>query len=247
MLANAEVAYEKTKNLLEVCEEYRDSLDEIELYKFLSDHIGYALYSGNYYNVNENAIICSKELLNLGKNLNFPKQYKLRMNLFLLDLFNNRLSLSDVNAFLKEENKYKNITSSMYNYDMAAILLYCGKYHHSEKILLNLYKELERNNTCFYNYCYNSNLASLYILKKDYDKAKYYNDKILNTEFDWFEDFIQIMKFRAKKFAEYIEMKKVFTPKQLYNCFLKDKLVSSSAWRFLGKGIIFTELMFYRE
>lgn len=247
MLANAEVAYEKTRNLLEVCEEYRDSLDEVELYKFLSDHIGYALYSGNYYNVNENVIMYSKELLELGENLNFPKQYKLRMNLFLLDLFNNRLSLSDVNTFFKEENKYKNITSSMYKYDMAAISLYCGKYHYSEKILLNLYNELERNNTCFYSYCYNSNLASLYILKKDFAKAKYYNDRILNTEFDWFEDFIRIMKFRASKFAEYIEMKKEFTPKQLYNCFSNVELVSSSAWKFLGKGIIFSELMFYRE
>lgn len=247
MLANAEVAYEKTRNLLEICEKYRDSLDEIELYKFLSDHIGYALYSGNYYNINENVITYSKELLELGKNLKFPKQYKLRVNLFLLDLFNNKLSLSDVNSFFKEENKYKNITSSMYNYDMAAISLYCGKYHYAEKLLLNLYNELERNNTCFYNYCYNSNLASLYILKKDFDKAKYYNDKILNTEFDWFEDFIYIMKFRAKKFAEYIEMKKEFSPKQLYNCFSNIELVSSSTWRFLGKGILFSELMFYRE
>lgn len=42
-------------------------------------------------------------------------------------------------------------------------------------------------------------------------------------------------------------MKKEFTPKQLYNCFSNVELVSSSAWKFLGKGIIFSELMFYRE
>lgn len=247
MLSNAEIAYEKTKNLLYACSEVKESLDEVELYKFLSDHIGYALYSGYFPNVAQDVIDELKDKMVLGNSLNFPKQYKLRMNYFLYRLFNEQLSISDVKSFLKEEKKNKGISSSMYNYDIAAISLYCSKLDEAENILLHLYKELESNNTCFYHYCYNSNLASLYILKKDYEKAKYYNDLILNSNFDWFEDFIHIMKFRAEKFEEFIESKKEFTPKKLYNCFSSIPFRFSNTWKFLGKGILFSELMFYRE
>ena len=130
---------------------------------------------------------------------------------------------------------------------MAAIALYCAKYNYAEETLLRLNEELKSNNTCFYNYCYNSNLASLYILKKDYEKAKYYNDKILHSKFEWYEDFTRIMKFRAEKFNDFIIEKKCFTPKQLFNCFSDIDMFCSSSWKFLGKGILFSELMFYRE
>ena len=112
---------------------------------------------------------------------------------------------------------------------------------------MKLYQELDKNNTCFYNYCYCANLATSYLLKKDYNKAKYYNDFIICRDYTWEKDFIEIMKYRAARMNKFIEMRLEFTSKSLYKCFDSTPIFSSSVWRFLGKGILFSELMFYRE
>lgn len=101
--------------------------------------------------------------------------------------------------------------------------------------------------TCFYDYCFNANLVSLYLLKKDYNKAKEYNNKIKYHNYDWEQDFIEIMRKRAEFFDMFIDKKIEFTPEKLFNCFQDKETYISSVWKFLGKGIIFSELMYYRE
>ena len=247
VLKNPEVAYHKTKDILKANQKNKGILDEIELYKFISDHIGYGLYSGFYDDISDVILKEAEYYLEIGKEFNYPKLYKLRINYFLCKLYTKKYTITEINNFLKKEKKYRDITSSMYRYDIAAIAMLCSKYKYAEKILLELYDELHYNNTCFYNYCYNANMASLYILMRNYEKAKYYNNLILNNNYNWEKSFIKIMKLRAEKFNEFILQKKEFSAKQLFNCFADPSIYPSDTWRFLGKGIVFSELMFYRE
>ncbi len=247
VLFNAEIAYSKTKNLLSVCKEYQNTIDEVELYKFFNDHLGYSLYAGEFADVSEEIIGKITNMISFSREMNFPKTYKIRMNYFLYNLFKGNLAKPEIENFLLTEIKTANSTSSMYRYDLASVAMLCSDFNFAEKILLELYEDLKRNSTCFYHYSYNSNLASLYILKGNYEKAKFYNDKVINTDFDWFDDFIEIMKFRAKKMADFIAEGASFTPLTLFNCFSDIPIIISKTWSFLGKGILFSELMFYRE
>lgn len=244
---NAETAYIRTKNTFFSFKDRKNMLNEIELYKFISDHIGYGLYSGFYNDISREILKEAKKYIELGKQFNYPKIYKLRINYFLYNLFNNQYTISDIKNFLREEKKHIDVSSSMYRYNIAAIALYCSQFNYAEKILLELHAELSQRDTCFYSYCYNANLASLYLLMKEYDKANHFNNLILENDYDWAQDFIKIMKFRAEKFKEFILNQRTFSAKQLFDCFADIPFYTSDTWRFLGKGIIFSELMFYRE
>lgn len=245
VMQNAEVAYNKTKSLLPLLLNNNHNINHVEVYKFLNDHLGYALYSGHYYDVDTETYSLANEYLLLAKNLKFIKYYKLENNLFLLKLFNNNLNIKDAKKFLKLL-KNQNNTTTMVNYNIAALSIYCSDFKVAEKILLKLLQNLQNNDNCFHYYCINANLASLYLLKMDYINAKKYNDNILYSNYEWHKDFINIMKERARIFAEYINNKKKLTPLQLFNS-LNNEIKFSNTWLFLGRGIIFSELMFYRE
>lgn len=242
-----ELANERTKNLLMECIQSGESIDDIEIYKLTSDCLGYALYSGMYNNLPNPIKQKAKEYLQMGVNLNYPKLYKLQMNYLLLRIFTNQITNTELERWLRNQESRSNNNASMYDYDLAAIALLCNHLDFAEKILMKLYKELENNSTCFYNYCYCANLVSLYLLRKDYSTAKIYNDLIICKEYQWEQNFIDIMKYRAKEMDTFITNKKVFTPRSLFECFDDIPLKYSNTWRFLGKGILFSELMFYRE
>lgn len=71
--------------------------------------------------------------------------------------------------------------------------------------------------------------------------------RVLLHDYDWDTEFIEIMKYRSTLLNQFIQQKKKFTSKSLFNCFNNIDIHLSSVWKFLGKGIIFSELMYYRE
>ena len=178
--------------------------------------------------------------------MNFPKSYKLEMNYLIYKLYNNKTDINEISKFLLKQSK-KEIDARMYLFDIAALNLFCSNYDQAEKILLELIKKTESNMTCFYDYCINANLASLYLLKGNYDLAEKHNNIILEHDYEWEKEFIDIMRFRANELQKIIDNKLVYSSKQLFECFNGIPIYISSVWRFLGKGIIFSELMFYRE
>lgn len=242
-----EIAHERLKNLLLECINENNSLDDYELFKLTNDYLGYALYSGSYYDMIDSIETKIVNYLTIGNDINYPKLYKLEMNYILYKIFNKKIKIADLEKWLIKKESEKTNTSTMYKYDLAAIGILCNHLNFAEKILLKLYEDLKNNNTCFYNYCYNANLSSLYLLKRDFDKAKFYNDLIINSYYSWEIDFINIMKYRAQKMNEYISSRVKFTAKDLYECFDHTPIYCSNVWKFLGKGILFSELMFYRE
>lgn len=243
---NAETAYAKMKYFYLSIMQNTKMLDEIEYFKFISDYLGFALYSGNYDNISKEFINDISSHIIIGNHLNYPKAYKAYINLTLYKIFNNKISKSDLLDFLKQESK-KQITGRMYLFNLSSISMLCGNYSKAESILIDILNKSKDNMTCFYDYCFNANLASLYLLKKDFNKAKQCNDKIRSHNYDWEQDFIEIMKKRAELFEKFIEEKKEFVPETLFNCFQNNEIYISSIWKFLGKGILFSELMYYRE
>ena len=245
-LMNPEVAYNKTKYIYESLQTTDYNLDEVEIYKFLTNHLGFALYSGNYDDVSEDFLYNIEQYINIACKMNFPKSYKLEMNYLIYKLYNNKTDINEISKFLLKQSK-KEIDARMYLFDIAALNLFCSNYDQAEKILLELIKKTESNMTCFYDYCINANLASLYLLKGNYDLAEKHNNIILEHDYEWEKEFIDIMRFRANELQKIIDNKLVYSSKQLFECFNGIPIYISSVWRFLGKGIIFSELMFYRE
>ena len=246
-LLSPELASERTKHLLLECISSQQCLDDVEIFKLTNDYLGYSLYSGKYNDIPPQVFNKINEYLILGETLNYPKIYKLQMNYLLYKIYTNQTNFNELKNFLNKSRNDLSTNASMYKFDIAAIALLCNEFSLAETILLELHEELVNNNTCFYNYCYNANLSALYFLKKDYKKAKYYNNLIAANNYEWEQDFIEIMKYRANKMNEFIEQEFSFDSKALFDCFDNSELICSSVWRFLGKGIIFSELMFYRE
>ncbi|MBD5099695.1 MAG: hypothetical protein HDT29_00080 [Clostridiales bacterium] len=243
---NAETAFGKMKYFYLSIKQTDKNFDEIEYFKFLSDYLGFALYSGNYDKMSKEFINDLSNHIEIGTRLNYPKIYKAYMNITLYKIYNNLITKSNLRDFINRELK-KNITGRMYLFNISAMLMLCGNLTKSESILIDILKKSKDNMTCFYDYCFNANLVSLYLLKKDYNKAKEYNNKIKNHYYDWEQDFIEIMRKRAEFFDMFIESKKEFTPETLFNCFQNTEIYISGIWKFLGKGILFSELMYYRE
>ena len=207
----AEAAYERTRQIYMSCRSVKYKIDEVELYRFLSDHIGYALYSGRYASIADETVKDMQKYLNVTDNLCYPKSYKLFMNNLLYRLYTNKISVKEIKKFVKNEFKKRTSFSTMYNYDVAALALYCNELNIAEKMLLELQKTIQNDLTCFYDYCVTANLVSLCVLKGDYANAQAYNAHILQTDYDWYEDFVEIMKYRAQLFVDIIQNK------QLYN------------------------------
>ncbi len=243
---NAETAFAKTNYFYLSLQQSNKNFDEIERFKYISDYMGFALYSGNYKKLSKEFICDLQNSIETGKCLNYPKIYKAYMNLMLFKIFNHETTKLEMIDFLNEERN-KNITGRMYLFDLSAIALLCGNYKKAEMILTEIVELSKDNMTCFYDYCFHANLASLYLLKKDYISAEKYNNKILRNDYDWEQDFIDIMRHRAELFDIFIKNKQEFTPETLFHCFDENDIYLSSIWNFLGKGIIFSELMYYRE
>ncbi|MDE6284231.1 MAG: hypothetical protein K2M17_00605, partial [Bacilli bacterium] len=243
---NAETAFAKMNYFYLSLQQSNKNFDEIERFKYISDYMGFALYSGNYDKLSREFISDLQNNIATGKLLNYPKVYKAYMNLMLYKIFNNEVTKSELLDFLNEERN-KSVTGRMYLFDLSAVALLCGNYTKAETILTEIVDLSKDNMTCFYDYCFHANLTSLYLLKKDYASAEICNKKILQNDYDWEEDFINIMRQRAKLFDGFIKSKKDFTPEALFHCFDGTDIYLSSIWNFLGKGIIFSELMYYRE
>lgn len=247
-IKNAEVAFAKTKYFYKAINQNAQNtqnLDAVEYFKFLSDHLGFALYSGNYDNLEPGFIEEFKSHLDIAVKLEYPKTYKAQINYLLFHIFNEKITrneLTNIINYIDEGNHGR-----MYVFDIASIYIIIGRLHRAEAILLNLLDQAKENLTCFYDYCFSANLASLYLLKGNYNLAKRYNDRVLLHDYDWDTEFIEIMKYRSTLLNQFIQQKKKFTSKSLFNCFNNIDIHLSSVWKFLGKGIIFSELMYYRE
>lgn len=242
---NPELAFAKCKYLYNAIEQKMTNIDEVEYFKFLSDYLGYALYSGHDKELNNEFFENYDLHLNNARLLNYPKYYKAWMNRVIYLIYNNHINKQDLTKIAKKSDH--NIKSRMYRFDIAAINILCGNYNEAEEILKSIYKQCQDNLTCFYNYCINANLTAIYILKHDFKLAKEHNNVILNTQYQWEEDFVKIMKRRASLLEKMIEDEIIYTPNSLFNCFSDQDMYLSKTWNFLGKGIIFSELMYYRD
>lgn len=243
-ILNPEIAFEKTKNILDSYPENFIDVNEIEIFKFVSDHLGYALYSGNYDEINNEIISLAEKYCCIAEQYNFPKNYKLFMNVFLYKLFNNIATNKDIKNMLSYLKLHKDSTMVRFNY--ASLLLYTMQLDDAETILNELNEKLKYNNDCFHFHYIKANLVALNILKNNFSIAQTINNEILICNHDWEEEFINIMKYRANCLKKLIKSRKKITSRELF-AYLDNDIIVSKTWKFLGKGILFSELMFYRE
>ena len=239
--------YNKMRTIYGAYKDSNTDLYNVEFYKFLSDFLATALYNGKWTELYPEVINDIENMLSMETSCKLPKVYKPKMNIMLYRLYNNNLPMNEIKSFVSQEYKQFTTNSIMYQFDVASFALYIGNTRFAEFILSSLYERTLQNPTCFYDYCINANLTALYILKHDYAKAKAHNDHILNTDYNWYEPFITTMKKRAMCFSAIIKEERSVSSRQLWTILDKEPLGEFDNVQFLGKGILFSELMFYRE
>ncbi len=222
--------------------------DKKMLYKTLSDSIGYALLSGNFSEIKEKNY--SKEIRNLIKNnkdLVFPKQSKYIVNEYIY-ITHTQYNPKQIKKAIKYiETAKKTEYSIMLEYNLASYFLLDGQITSAEEILEKLCKNANYNDNEFYQIWFNSNLISANILLKKFDIAQDYYDIVLKKLCEYDERFREYHQNRLKYFKEIIDNQEEITPHDLFYSRFNISRNDELSWHFFGKGILFSELMFYNE
>lgn len=243
-LLDAEGAYNRMLNLFRKCE-LKDFLPK---YKAYNDMIGYSLYAGEFSTAEEYTLIL-QNYITKNSFYNFPEIYKVISNKILSDLFNNinaRKAKVIVKNGIEALRKHENQTgvSKVVKMNLACLYILDNNYSEAEKRLFQLYLSMQKYTNNLYSTCVQANLSALYLLKKDYAKALELNLKAKEELLNWDDNYKIYYTWQNEYMKSLIESKTEVTP---FDLFKLDETHTTSAktYKFIGRGLMFSELLFY--
>lgn len=244
-LLDAEGAYNRMLNLFNKC----TLKDFLPKYKAYNDMIGYSLYAGEFSKAKEYSLKIQEYIV---KNsfYDFPEIYKVVSNRILSDLFNNDINTEKAKVTVKNGikalRKYENQAgvSKVIKMNLACLYILNSNYNDAEKRLLQLYSTMHKYTNNLYTTCVQSNLSALYLLKEDYSKAHEFNLNVKENLFKWDDNYKTYYIWQNEYMKSLIESKTKLTP---FDLFKLDKTHTTSAktYEFIGRGLMFSELLFY--
>ena len=243
-LLDAQGAYERMKNLFA-----KNSIqDYLPKYKAYNDMIGYSIYEGEFDTAYEYANKM-EEYLSTNNFYDFPELYKAQNNILLANLCHetssDKFSIlvnSGITTLIKYEDKPD--ISNVIKLNTACLYLLAGKYREAENRLLSLFDNLHSYSNALYSTCVPSNLAALYLLEGDFAKAHQYNDFVKQYLYQWDANYRTYYAAQNQYVAKLIENRISITPYALFHPDI-DSNISAKTYRFVGRGIMMSELLFY--
>ena len=244
-LLDAEGAYNRMLNLFHRC----TLKDFLPKYKAYSDMIGYSLYAGEFSKAHEYSLKI-KEYIAKNSFYDFPEVYKVVSNEILANLFYTELNTEKIQLVIKNGikslKKYENQpgVSKVIKMNLACLYILNSNYDEAEKRLLQLYSTMQKYTNNLYTTCVQTNLSALYLLKKDYYKAQTYNINVKENLFNWDDNYRLYYVWQNEYMKSLINSKTKVTPFDLFN---QDKTHHTTAktYKFIGRGLMFSELLFY--
>lgn len=244
-LLDAEGAYNRMLNLFRKC----TLKNFLPKYKAYNDMIGYSLYAGEF-SVAEEYVLKIQNYITENSFYNFPEKYKVISNKILSDLFNNDINTKKAKIIVKEGiealKKYENQTgvSKVVKMNLACLYILDSNYSEAEKRLFQLYSSMQKYTNNLYSTCVHANLSALYLLKKDYTNALEFNLKVKEKLLNWDDNYKTYYIWQNEYMKSLIESGIEVTS---FDLFKLDETHTTSAktYKFIGRGLMFSELLFY--
>lgn len=244
-LLDAEGAYNRMINLFRKC----TLKNFLPKYKAYNDMIGYSLYAGEFSTAKEYALKIQNYITE-NSFYNFPEKYKVISNKILSNLFNNDINKKIAKIIVKNGigslRKYENKTgvSKVVKMNLACLYILDNNYSEAEKRLFELYSSMQKYTNNLYSTCVQTNLSALYLLKKDYTKALELNLKVKEELLNWDDNYKTYYTWQNEYMKSLIESGTEVTP---FDLFRIDETHTTSAktYKFIGRGLMFSELLFY--
>ena len=223
--------------------------DFLPKYKAYNDMIGYSLYAGEFSVAKEYALKVQNYITE-NSFYDFPEKYKVISNKILSDLFNNDINTKKSRIIIKNGieslRKYENQTgvSKVVKMNLACLYILDSNYSEAKKRLFQLYSSMQQYTNNLYSTCVQTNLSALYLLKKDYTKALELNLKVKEELLNWDDNYKIYYTWQNEYMKSLIESKKEVMP---FDLFKLDETHTTSAktYKFIGRGLMFSELLFY--
>lgn len=245
-ISTPEIACKRTSEALE---HFKRSDNVMELYKSACDHSATCIFLGKFHEALEALEICGQIIEDYGI-LSFQETFKPQNNYILASLY------SDPSAFweqiedaikayrqIREHNPY---ITKIIDVNFAGLLILNNQLDEAECILNQLKVSLSEYKSVFYTTFLYGNLASLHILRQNYDKALEYTCLAEEHINEWGEEVREFYKKQLDLLTQIAQNKEQLTPYQLFMRpaeILPEYL--GTTWKFIGHGALFSELLFY--
>lgn len=244
-LLDADGAYNRMLNLFKKC----NLKDFLPKYKAYNDMIGYSLYAGEFLKAKEYSDII-KDYITQNSFYDFPETYKVVNNMLLSELFNSNMDAEKIKSTVKNGikalRKYENQSgvSKVIKMNLACLYILNNNIIEAEKSLLLLYSSMQRYTNNLYTTCIQTNLTAVYLLKGDYIKAQEFNINVKNNLYKWDDNYRNYYIWQNEYMRSLIENKTKVTPLDLF-ALDKTHTTSAKTYEFVGRGVMFSELLFY--
>ncbi|MCM1221245.1 MAG: hypothetical protein NC548_42875 [Lachnospiraceae bacterium] len=244
-LLDAESAFNRMKMLFEKF----DFEDYLPKYKALNDMVAYSLYAGEF----DTAQKYVRELnhyIGINQYYQFPEIYKYENNTVLSNIFNcdpnSTICKKEIKKGISMLSKYENHIgiSNVIKLNLASLYILNNDIGNAEKRLIDLYNSLGEYSNALYRTFVPTNLAALYLIKKEYDIALNYIQEAKNYINMWDDNYRIYYKYQNDYLFRLIDRKLEVSPLDL----LKNdntKSISAKTYKFIGRGLLFSELLFY--
>lgn len=245
-ISTPEIAYKKTSEAMEY---FKHSDNVMELYKSACDHSATCIFLGKFREALEALEICGQTVEDYSI-LSFIETFKPQNNYILASLY------SDPPAFLEQMDDaiqaYRQILehnpyiTKIIDVNFAGLLLLNGQLDEAECVLNQLKISLSEYNSVFYTTFLYGNLSSLHILRQNYEEALEYTYLAEEHFNEWGEEVRKFYKKQMDLLRQIAQDKEQLTPYQL---FLRPAEILpeylGTTWKFIGHGVLFSELLFY--
>lgn len=245
-ISTPEIACKKTSEALE---HFKHSDNVMELYKSACDHSATCIFLGKFHEALEALEICGQTVEGYSI-LSFPETFKPQNNYILASLY------SDPPAFWEQMDEaiqaYRQILihnpyiTKIIDVNYAGLLLLDNQLDEAECILNQLKVSLSEYKSVFYTTFLYGNLSSLYILRRNYEKALEYTYLAEEHLNEWGKEVRKFYKKQMDLLRRIALDKEQLTPHQLFMRpaeILPEYL--GTTWKFIGHGVLFSELLFY--
>ena len=245
-ICTPEIACKRTREALDY---FNDSDNVMERYKSACDHSATCIFSGEFQEALKALEVCRKTVED-NSILSFPETFKPQNNYILALLYSNPVLFQGqigeaINAYhqILDQNPY---ITRIIDVNLTGLLLLDGQLDEAESRLKQLKRSMSEYKSVFYSTFIYSNIASLYILRQDYDQALEYLYLVEDHLNEWGESIRRFYKKQADILKQIALNREQLTPYQL---FMRPAEVLpeylGSTWKFIGRGILFSELLFY--
>lgn len=245
-ISTPEIACKKTSEALKYFER---SDNVMELYKSASDHSATCIFLGKFDEALEALEICGQTVEDYSI-LSFLETFKPQNNYILASLYSNPLAfweqLDEAIQAYRQILAHNPYITKIIDVNFAGLLLLNNQLDEAECILNQLKISLSEYKSVFYTTFLYGNLSSLYILRRNYEKALEYTYLAEEHLNEWGEEVRKFYKKQMDLLRQIAQDKEQLTPYQLFMRpaeMLPEYL--GTTWKFIGHGVLFSELLFY--